>query len=196
MLKEERNADYFLQEQTKSRIVDIVLKEAVENPAEQLTLKETGCEYMFNQRKISQLQEMYEVFSRVETTLKFVINKMTPFIMEEGRKIIKNEENLKDPLKFTAQLLEFKAEMDEIIATAFKNDMKFQKARDMAFQNFMNECDKTPHFIAFYTDNEFKKGLKSLTDDEIEKRLDAIVRLFCCLHGRDVFIARFTGLLA
>ena len=102
MLKEERNADYFLQEQTKSRIVDIVLKEAVENPAEQLTLKETGCEYMFNQRKISQLQEMYEVFSRVETTLKFVINKMTPFIMEEGRKIIKNEENLKDPLKFTA----------------------------------------------------------------------------------------------
>ena len=45
---------------------------------------------------------MYEVFSRVETTLKFVIHKMTPFIMEEGRKIIKNEENLKDPLKFTA----------------------------------------------------------------------------------------------
>lgn len=66
----------------------------------------------------------------------------------------------------------------------------------MAFQNFMNECDKTPHFIAFYTDNEFKKGLKSQSDDEIEKRLDAIVRLFCCLHGRDVFIARFTNLLA
>ena len=57
---------------------------------------------MFNQRKITQLKEMYEVFSRVETTLKFVIHKMTPFIMEEGRKIIKNDENLKDPLKFTA----------------------------------------------------------------------------------------------
>jgi len=139
---------------------------------------------------------MYEVFSRVETTLKYIINKMTPFIMEEGRKIIKNEENLKDPCKFTDELLKFKAEMDKIIEKAFKNDMKFQKARDMAFQNFMNECDKTPHFIAFYTDNEFKKGLKSLTDDAIELRLDAIVRLFCCLHGRDVFINRFTGLLA
>lgn len=102
LLKEERNADDFLQEQTKSRIIDIVLKEAVENQAEQLTLKETGCEYMFNQRKINELKEMYEVFSRVETTLKYVINKMTPFIMDEGRKIIKNEDNLKDPMKFTA----------------------------------------------------------------------------------------------
>ena len=76
---------------------------------------------------------MYEVFSRVETTLKFVIHKMTPFIMEEGRKIIKNDDNLKDPLKFTSLLLMFKDEMDKIIETAFKNDMKFQKARDMAF---------------------------------------------------------------
>ena len=88
---------------------------------------------MFNQRKISELEEMYEVFSRVETTLKYIINKMTPFIMDEGRKIITNEENLKDPCKFTARLLEFKSEMDNIIAKAFKNDMKFQKARDMAF---------------------------------------------------------------
>jgi len=86
--------------------------------------------------------------------------------------------------------------MDMLIEEAFKNDMKFQKARDNSFQNFMNECDKTPHHIAFYTDNEFKKALKQLSDDEIEKRLDAIVRLFCCLHGRDTFIASYTNLLA
>ena len=76
---------------------------------------------------------MYEVFSRVETTLKYIIDKMTPFIMTEGRKIIKNEENQKDPNKFTIRLLEFKKEVDEIIENAFKNDMRFQKARDMAF---------------------------------------------------------------
>lgn len=76
---------------------------------------------------------MYEVFSRVETTLKFVIQRMTPFILEEGKKKVKNEDNLKDPLVFTAQLLEFKDEMDKLIESAFKNDMKFQKARDQAF---------------------------------------------------------------
>ena len=50
--------------------------------------------------------------------------------------------------------------------------------------------------MAFYTDNEFKKGIKQLSDDEIETRLNAIVRLFCCLHGRDTFIASYSNLLA
>ena len=93
--------------------------EAVENQAEALTVKETGCEFMFNNRKVEQLKQMYEVFSRVESTLEFIIKKMDPFIMEEGRKIVKSEENLKDPLKFTGGLLQFKEEMDRIIATAF-----------------------------------------------------------------------------
>jgi len=36
----------------------------------------------------------------------------------------------------------------------------------------MNQYDKTPHHMAMYTDNEFKKTFKQLNDDEIEKRLD------------------------
>ena len=60
----------------------------------------------------------------------------------------------------------------------------------------MNDCEKTPIFIAFYCDNEFKKGLRGLTDDEIETKLSQIIRLFCCLHGRDVFMNRYTHLLA
>ncbi len=60
----------------------------------------------------------------------------------------------------------------------------------------MNDCDKSPHFIAYYCDNEFKAGLKALTDNEIDNKLNAIVRLFCCLHGRDVFIRQYTNLLA
>ena len=60
----------------------------------------------------------------------------------------------------------------------------------------MNMCDRTPHFIAYYCDNDFRKSFKQITDDEINKKLDAIVRLFCCLHGRDSFIASYTNLLA
>jgi hypothetical protein len=68
---------------------------------------------------------MYDVFLRVETTLKFIIQKMDPFIMQEGKKITANEELRKDPIKFTVKLLELKAEMDQIISQAFNNDMRF-----------------------------------------------------------------------
>lgn len=121
---------------------------------------------------------------------------MDPFIMQEGRKIIKNEELSKDPIKFTLKLLELKAEMDNIIERAFNNDMRFQKARDIAFQNFMNEFDRTPQFIAFYMDNELKRGFKQLSEDQIELKIEAVIKLFCCLHGRDVFIQSYSNLLA
>jgi hypothetical protein len=90
-----------------------------------LTLMESGCEYMFNEQKIEQLTMMYTIYSRVEKTLKFIINKMNPYIMQEGSKIVNNDDNRKDPLKFTTKLLEFKASMDVLIEVAFNNDMKF-----------------------------------------------------------------------
>jgi len=53
--------------------------------------------------------------------------------MVEGGKIVNNEENRKEPLKFTQKLLEFKQQMDVLIEAAFNNDMKFQKSRDTSF---------------------------------------------------------------
>ena len=52
----------------------------------------------------------------------------------------------------------------------------------------MNEFDRTPQYIAFYMDNELKRGFKQLSEDEIERKIEAVIKLFCCLLGRDVFI--------
>lgn len=54
-----------------------------------------------------------------------------------------------------------------MIEVSFDNDMKFQKARDTAFQNFMAKQPKTPHFMAYFCDNDFKVGFKQMTDDHI-----------------------------
>jgi hypothetical protein len=50
--KEEDNADYFLQEQSREKVLSIVVEEAVEKQAEELTKKDTGCHYMFTESKI------------------------------------------------------------------------------------------------------------------------------------------------
>ena len=46
-----------------------------------------GCAYMFNEKKIDQLRIMYNIFSRVDSTLKYIIEIMDPYIMQEGAKI-------------------------------------------------------------------------------------------------------------
>ena len=135
---------------------------------------------------------MYRIFRRVDSTLKYIIQKMQPYIEGRGEKIVTDDSNLKDPVEFTAKLLAFKAEIDVMVEKSFQNDIKFQKNRDVSFQNFMNKASLTPHFIAAYCDNEFKKGLKGVNESETNARLDAIIRLFCCLHGRDIFIKAYT----
>jgi hypothetical protein len=62
-------------------VIDILLKDAVENMAEDLTKKESGCQYMFNEKKIDQLSMMYKVFNRSSSTLIHIINKMNPYIL-------------------------------------------------------------------------------------------------------------------
>jgi hypothetical protein len=56
----------------------------------------------------------------------------------------------------------------------------------------MNKCNYTPHFLASYCDNEFKKGLRGASEEETEKRLSAIINVFNCLHARDVFLRSYT----
>ena len=67
---------------------------------------------------------------------------------------------MKNALVFTEKLLSLRAETEFLLQNALNNDMRFQKARDLAFQNFMNEFERTPLFMAFYIDNEFRKGFK------------------------------------
>ncbi len=58
---------------------------------------------------------------------------MIPYIQSEGMKIISKPENLKDPIKFTEDLLKLKEDMDNIIISSFGNDIKFQKKEHETF---------------------------------------------------------------
>lgn len=197
LVAEERRADNYLEPQTKPKLLDVAQSTVVEKHAQGLAEMEgTGCKTMFTHKKLEELKLMYLVFRRVETTKKYILNEMSPYIENRGDEIIKNENLLKDPIQFTGKLLELKNEMDEMVEQSFANDAKFQKSRDQSFQNFMNRCPQTPNYIASYCDNEFRRGLKGVSEQDTESRLEAIIRLFCCLHARDVFIKSYTRFLS
>jgi len=80
---------------------------------------------MFAHAKLEELALMYRVFKRVDTTLKYIIQKMQPYIENRGEKIVMDEANVKDPVEFTGKLLSFKAEMDLLVEKSFQNDIKF-----------------------------------------------------------------------
>jgi len=41
-----------------------------------------------------------------------------------------------------------------------------------------------------------RRGLRGISEDETEQRLEALIQLFVCLYDRDVFIRSYTRFLA
>ena len=108
LAKEEKNADEFYQKATKKKVLDIVLQKVLINQAEKLTMMPTGCKYMFEQGKSDELKMMFNVFKGAPRCTDYIMVCMNDFIQMEGTKIVSSPENLKDPIKFTLELLNFK----------------------------------------------------------------------------------------
>lgn len=125
LLKEEERANYFLQQETKSKLLNVIQEQIIEKQAQHLVDKDTGCEYMFQNKKFDELALLFRIFKRVDSTIKFIITKMAPYIEQRGEKIVTDEALLKDPIEFTKQLLDLKAEMDDMVEKSFQNDIRF-----------------------------------------------------------------------
>lgn len=190
---EELIADQHMEPKTKQKLNKTLDDVIIQEHAQTVINKEgTGCKEMLKNKKLDELTKMYTLYRRVEGTLKYILLEMGPYIESRGMVVIEDEELLKDPVKFTEKLLELKKEMDEIVKECFDNDPKFNQTRDRAFLNFMNKFSETPQYIAEYCDHLFRAGIKGMSESEIEENLDAVIRLFRCLHNRDVFIKAYT----
>ena len=80
---------------------------------------------MFDNKLSKDLALMYKVFIRDEVTLVPVIHAMTDYIETRGFNIVKDVKMLAAPVEFTQELLNFKKEIDTLIETSFRNDLKF-----------------------------------------------------------------------
>ena len=93
--------------------------------AETIASKDTGCVYMFEKKNLEELKLLFQVFRRDQNTFGFIITHMNQYIKRRGKKIVMDEENIKDPHLFIEKLLDFKAEIDQLVKYSFANEMMF-----------------------------------------------------------------------
>mmetsp|Transcript_18072 Transcript_18072/g.24205 ORF Transcript_18072/g.24205 Transcript_18072/m.24205 type:complete len:80 (-) Transcript_18072:1328-1567(-) len=79
-------------------MLSIVESELVTSAAEEICSKESGCVYMFQQKRLDELKLLFRVFKRDRSTYRLIINKMNPYIKERGTKIVHDERLIKDPV--------------------------------------------------------------------------------------------------
>ena len=63
--------------------------------------KENGVVTFFKEKALDKLHLLFNVFSRDDSKYDQILEKMRPYIEEQGALLVSNEENVKDPLMFT-----------------------------------------------------------------------------------------------
>ena len=84
-------------------------------------------------------------------------------------------------------LLDLKDRFDTFLSNSFNGDKEFLKMIAKDFEYFLNLNAKSPEYLSLFIDDKLKKGVKGMTEQEIEQVLDKTMVLFRYLQEKDVF---------
>lgn len=84
-------------------------------------------------------------------------------------------------------MLDLKDRFDHFLHNSFDTDKIFKQMIASDFEHFLNLNPKSPEYLSLFIDDKLKKGVKGMTEQEIETVLDKTMVLFRFLQEKDVF---------
>ncbi|KAF7243143.1 Cullin-3 [Varanus komodoensis] len=84
-------------------------------------------------------------------------------------------------------LLDLKSRFDRFLQESFNNDRLFKQTIAGDFEYFLNLNSRSPEYLSLFIDDKLKKGVKGLTEQEVETILDKAMVLFRFMQEKDVF---------
>ncbi|XVF58253.1 hypothetical protein PTKIN_Ptkin07bG0049700 [Pterospermum kingtungense] len=177
--EEMERVSHYLDTSSEDKITNVVEKEMIESHMHRLVqMENSGLVNMIVDEKYKDLRRMYCLFLRVSNGLVLLRDVMTSYIHDTGKQLVSDPERLKDPVDFVQRLLDLKDKHDKIITSAFRNDKTFQNALNSSFEYFINLNSRTTEFISLFVDDKLRKGLRGVTEEDVELILDKVMMLF------------------
>ena len=104
-------------------------------------LLQKGLDALLDENRLSDLQLLYQLFSRVKMGTIELCTNFNQFIKKKGRTIVIDPEKDKSMVQ---DLLDFKDKMDNIVLTCFDRNEKFLNSLREAFEFFINQRANKP----------------------------------------------------
>lgn len=186
--EEAERAKHYLDETTEPRIVEVVEEELIKKHMKTIVeMENSGVVHMLKNQKTEDLACMYKLFSRVSDGLKTMADCVSQYLREQGKALVQEEEGGTNAINFVQNLLDLKDRFDHFLHNSFNNDKIFKQMIASDFEHFLNLNPKSPEYLSLFIDDKLKKGVKGMTEQEIELVLDKTMVLFRFLQEKDVF---------
>eukprot|EP00164_Ancoracysta_twista_P001606 GFYU01002109.1.p1 GENE.GFYU01002109.1~~GFYU01002109.1.p1 ORF type:complete len:747 (+),score=223.69 GFYU01002109.1:49-2241(+) len=188
-LKEEvSRVSHYLDMSTEAPLKERVERELIKtHMATLLDMETSGIFPMFRDDKLEDLGRMYELFKRVPSGLLEMKERLSTYLKEKGKLLVSDPEVCKEPATYIQSLIDLRDKYEKIVVNSFANDRNFQHAVNTAFESFINQNNRSPEFLSLFLNEKLTKGLKGISEDEIETMLDKVMMLFRYIEEKDMF---------
>lgn len=204
-------ANHYLDKSTEPRIVKVLEDELISAHMKTIVeMENSGVYHMLKHDKHEDLACMYKLFHRVQNGLLTIADCMSAYLREQGKSLVtmefeqnassiaqmatatavapvSSDECGKTPIVFIQSLLDLKERFDSFLHNSFNDDKLFKQRINSDFEYFVNLNPRTPEYLSLFIDDKLKKGVKGLSEQEIDHVLDKSMVLFRYLQEKDVF---------
>ncbi|TQS32189.1 hypothetical protein Golomagni_07504, partial [Golovinomyces magnicellulatus] len=90
-------------------------------------------------------------------------------------------------IKWVDDVLALKDKFDNLLSQCFQHDLVIQTALTRSFASFINVFNRSSEYVSLFIDDNFKRGIKGKTEQEIDVVLDKAVVLIRYLQDKDMF---------
>ncbi|MEQ2175380.1 Cullin-3 [Goodea atripinnis] len=176
-----------LDKSTEEPIVKVVERELISKHMKTIVeMENSGLVHMLKNGKTDDLACMYKLFSRVPNGLKTMCECMSSYLREQGKALVSEEGEGKNPVDYIQGLLDLKSRFDRFLQESFNNDRLFKQTIAGDFEYFLNLNSRSPEYLSLFIDDKLKKGVKGVKQ-EVESILDKAMVLFRFMQEKDVF---------
>jgi len=178
--EEMERVGHYLDTGTEPKIKEVVERELITAHMKTLVYMEgSGMVCMLKDDKIEDLKRMYNLLGRVSKGHELMRVVLGEFVRETGKSIVETPETENKENTFVQSLLDLKEKYDNILIHAMgNNDKNFQHTLNQAFEYFINLNQRSPEYISLFIDEKLRRGLKGISEEEMEETLDKVMVLF------------------
>jgi len=187
--EEAERAAHYLDKSTEDPIVKVLEDELISKHMKTIVeMENSGVVHMLKNNKTEDLGCMYKLFYRVPNGLKTMCDCISAYLREQGKAlVVEDSEGSKNAITFVQSLLDLKDRFDHFLHESFNDDKQFKQMISSDFEYFINLHQKSPEYLSLFIDDKLKKGVKGMSEQEIENVLDKSMVLFRYLQEKDVF---------
>nr|XP_009861436.1 cullin-3 isoform X2 [Ciona intestinalis]XP_018671258.1 cullin-3 isoform X1 [Ciona intestinalis] len=185
--EEAERARHYLDPSTEPEIIAVLERELIQRHMKIVVeMENSGAVHMLQHDIKDDLLCMYQLFIRVPQGFETLRDCLSAYLREQGKSVVEDG-GQKSPVEYIQSLLDLKDRMDDFHRNSFKSDPLFKKMICSDFEWFVNLNPKSPEYLSLFIDDKLKKGIKMLSEQEVEVVLDKTMSLFRFLQEKDVF---------